>query len=104
MFKKNATKKIYFKDSRLSDKEHSEWIARGPTNTQARCRIWKVNFELGNMGRDSLTSHGKGKSHQFKVKEVKKTVDFFKPSRKASSSNLSSDVAPKGLESNAQFN
>ena len=52
------------------------------------------------MGSGSVTSHGKGKSHEFKVKEAKKIVDYLKPSRKTSSSNLSSNVAPKGLDTN----
>ena len=91
MFKKKTTKKMYFKD-------YSDWIAHGPRNTQAKCRNCKVNFELENMGRGSLTSHGKGKSHEFKVKEAKKTVDFLKPSRKRSSSNLFPDVSLKGLD------
>ena len=38
-----------------------------------------TNFELGNMGSSSLTSHGKGKSHEFKVKDSKKLAHFFKP-------------------------
>ena len=77
MFKKKITKKTYFKDSWLSDKEYSDWIARGPRNTSDRCCICKVNFELGNMGSGLLTSHGKGKNHDFKVMEAKKIVDFF---------------------------
>ena len=44
------------------------------------------------------------KCHEFKVKEAKQTVDFFKPSRKASSSNIFSDVAPKGLDTKTQSN
>ena len=77
MFKKETAKKIYFKDSCLSDKEYSDWIACGVSNTQARCCTCKVNFELGNMGSASLRSYGRGKSHEFKVKKVKKIVAFF---------------------------
>ena len=33
MFKKKTRKKTYFKDPWLSDKEYSNWIARGPRNT-----------------------------------------------------------------------
>ena len=44
----------------------------------------------------SLTSHRKEKNHG-KAMEAKKIVDFFKPSQKTSSSNLSSDVAPYGF-------
>ena len=91
----------HFKDSWLSNKIYSDWIARGPRNTQARCRICKGNFELGNMGSSSLTSHGKGKSHEFKVKDSKKLADFFKPNQKTYL-NLSFDVALKGLDTNAQ--
>ena len=36
--------------------------------------------------------------------EAKKIVDFFKSSRKTSSSNLSPDVAPKSLDTNTQSN
>ena len=78
-FQKKSTRKTYFKDSCLSNKIYSDWIARGPRNTQARCHICKGNFELGHMGSSSLTSHGKGKSHEFKVKDSKKLADFFKP-------------------------
>ena len=39
MFTKKTTKNTYFKDSWLSDKEYSDWIARGPRNMQTRCRI-----------------------------------------------------------------
>ena len=38
------------------------------------------------------------------AKEAKKILDFLKLNRKTSSSNLSSDVAPKGLDTNAQSN
>ena len=82
MLKKKTTKKTYFKYSWLSDKEYSDWIARGPRNIQARCRICKVNFELENMGSSSLTSHRKGKSHGFKVKEAQKIVDYLSQVKK----------------------
>ena len=52
----------------------------------------------------SRKSHGKGKSHEFKIKEAKKIIDYLKPSRKTQSSNLSSNVAPKGLDTNTQSN
>ena len=50
----------------------------------------------------SVRSHRKGKNLD-KVMEAKKIVDFFKLSQKTSS-NLSSDVAPKGLDTNTQSN
>ena len=34
------------------------------------------------MGSGSLKNHGKGKSHEFAVKETNKIVNFLKPSRK----------------------
>ena len=39
-----------------------------------------------------------------KLRKQRKLLIFLKPSRKTSSSNLSSDVAPKGLDTNTQFN
>ena len=48
------------------------------------------------MRNGSLTSHRKGKSHG-KVNGSKENCCFFKLSWKTSSSNLSSDVAPKSL-------
>ena len=78
MFKKNAIKKTYFKDSWLKDKEYSDQTVCVPRrNTQATCCICKVNFDLVIMGSSSLTSHGKGQSHEFKVKEARKIADFL---------------------------
>ena len=106
MFKKKTTKKTYFKNSWLSDsyKEYSDRTARGPRNAQARCCVCKVNFELGNMGSGSLKNHGKGKSHEFTVKETNKIVNFLKPSWKILSSNISSDVSTKDLDTNIHSN
>ena len=51
------------------------------------------------MRRYSLTSNRKGKNRG-KVMGANKIVDFLKPSQQKPSLNLSSDVAPNGLDTN----
>ena len=39
------------------------WVAQVKESTKARCKICSVTFELGNMGKQALISHAKGKKH-----------------------------------------
>ena len=40
-------------------------------------KLWKVVFELGNMGKKALNSHAKGKGHSKKVQNQAQIKNFF---------------------------
>ncbi|XP_048580627.1 uncharacterized protein LOC116610226 [Nematostella vectensis] len=43
------------------------WVAQAQESTKARCKMCSVTFELGNMGKQALISHAKGKKHLRRV-------------------------------------
>lgn len=43
------------------------WLAQAQQSSKARCKICSVTFELGNMGKQALISHAKGKKHLRRV-------------------------------------
>lgn len=67
-----------------STKFNTEWIGVGPdSNVRARCVLCGVKIELGNMGRQALISHSKGKKHMNntemskKIKQESLSLDGF---------------------------
>ena len=75
----------------LKDPLFSSWVGVDPSsNTRARCILCGVKFELGNMGRQALISHSKGKKHELKVnitdkvKQENKSLDMFMVKQEAS--------------------
>lgn len=85
------TKYTYFKDAWQSMPEFSAWLCRAPVNTQARCKLCKVNFELSNMGLRALVSHANSKGHKKLSDEQMKVANFFREtsSKKSEESNQS---------------
>lgn len=86
----------------LKDKEFCNWIAVVPNNDkQARCYVCGKNFELGNMGRRSLTSHADGHKHKMKMKLMYpatkniKMTSFFTSTSASSESVDEKPVVPK---------
>ena len=54
-----TTKKTYFKSSWLTNNAFAPWVGRSSLDTQAYCKLCKVVFELGNMGKKALNSPAK---------------------------------------------
>ena len=75
------SKQTNFNDSWLPDPVFSSWLGKDKDTTKARCLLCGGgSFSLGNMGKQALISHAKGKKHQQKVKlseSVKKEQDTF---------------------------
>ena len=60
-------KRTSFNSNWLHDPRFSAWIASAKSKTKARCNTCAVSFELGNMGRQALLSHARGKKHILKM-------------------------------------
>lgn len=85
------SKSTKFNTEWLKDPQFSSWVGVDPnSNTKARCILCGVKFELGNMGRQALISHAKGKKHELKVnitckvKQENKSLDMFVVKHEAS--------------------
>ena len=59
-----SLKKTLFNEDWLKDSQFSSWIARSIHKDKARCKLCATNFQLGNMGKQALLSHARGKKHQ----------------------------------------
>ena len=57
----------------LKDPLFESWIAEAPDKTgKALCKLCRADFELGNMGKQALVSHDKGKKHQKRASQLEK--------------------------------
>ena len=59
-----SLKKTLFNEDCLKDSQFSSWIARSSHKDKARCKLCATNVQLGNMGKQALLSHARGKKHQ----------------------------------------
>ena len=59
-----SLKKTLFNEDCLKDSQFSSWIARSIHKDKARCKLCATDFQLGNMGKQALLSHARGKKHQ----------------------------------------
>ena len=75
-------KQTYFSDSWLTDKNFSNWIAKAPDKTKARCKLCCKNFKLSNMGVGSLDKHANGDTHKKKMVTSNEVKNFFSKSVK----------------------
>ena len=67
-----TTKKTYFKSSWLTNNANRIII----TGYTAYCKLCRIVFELGNMGKKALNSHAKGKGHSKKVQDQAQIKNF----------------------------
>ena len=64
-------KKLHFWATVLSNPEFKIWLVEVPgDNKLARCKHCKKSFNLSNMGRQALVSHGTGQKHQNIIKSI----------------------------------
>ena len=80
-------KKTYFQESWLSNNEFKEWLVAAADKTQAKCKLCKATFTLGNMGMTALKSHATGKGHRKKVIKHKEIQNFFAKRQNVSKSS-----------------
>ena len=67
----NKKDQTFFSHNWLSDPEFKMWLVEVPgDNKLARCKHCKKSFNLSNMGRQALVSHGTGQKHQNIVKSI----------------------------------
>lgn len=59
-----SSKKTMCNEDWLKDPQFSSWIARSIHKDKARCKVCETDFLLGNMGKQALVSHARGKKHQ----------------------------------------
>ena len=59
-----SSKKTLFNEDWFKDPQFSSWIARSIHKDKARCKVCATAFLLGNMGKQALLSHARGKKHQ----------------------------------------
>ncbi|KAK2156673.1 hypothetical protein LSH36_207g01002 [Paralvinella palmiformis] len=73
------SKKIVFNSEWLKDPLFISWAKRHPFDVnKAKCTLCDGQaFELGNMGRHTLTSHMNGKKHQAAKSAKDKTQTYF---------------------------
>lgn len=78
------SKQTTFNPKWLTETELSKWVAKHPTDSRkARCFLCGKDIELGNMGKQALTSHAKGEKHKLKsmlahqVKQEHQSVSSF---------------------------
>ena len=96
-----------FNSEWLKDPEFSSWVGVDPIlNTKVRCILCGVRFELGNMGRQALISHAKGKKHQLKVnitskvKQENKSLNMFLVKHEASGTTHTGEKGEKDCNVN----
>ena len=57
----------------LKDPLFESWIAGVPDKTwKALCKLCQAEFELGNMEKQALVRHAKGKKHQKRASQLEK--------------------------------
>ena len=57
-----TTKKTYFNSSWLTNNAFAPWIGKSSLDTKVYCKLCKVVFEYGNIGKKTLNSHANGKT------------------------------------------
>ena len=62
-----SSRKTLFNETWLSEAQLSSWLARSNHSNKGHRKICGVTFEIGNMERQALLSHARGKKHQSKV-------------------------------------
>ena len=76
------SKSTKFNSEWLKEPQFSSWVGVDTnSNARARCILCGVKIELGNMGRQALVSHSKGKKHVNKEQmtmKIKKRVIIFR--------------------------
>ena len=89
----------FFSHDRLSDPEFKMWLVEVPgDNKLARCKHCKKSFNLSNMGRQALVSHGTGQKHQNVIKSIT-DIDFTKEKHIKVNTNLSSMSSSNSMKS-----
>ena len=81
------TKKLILSHHWLTNNASVPWIGKSSLDTQAFCKLCKVVFELGKMGKKALNSHAKGKGHSKKVQDQAQIKNFFNSKTKSISDN-----------------
>ena len=61
----------FFNDCLLEEDAFKSWLSKAADKKQARCRLYKKDFELSNMGKKALLSHAAGKKHSERDKKDK---------------------------------
>ena len=75
------------------------WLVEVPgDNKLARCKHCKKSFNLSNMGRQALVSHGTGQKHQNVIKSIT-DIDFTKEKHIKVNTNLSSMSSSNSMKS-----
>ena len=59
-----SLKKTLYNEDWLKDSQFSSWFAKSSHKGKARCKLCATDFQLGNMGKQALLSHARGKKHQ----------------------------------------
>ena len=63
--KKVAAKRDTTYSKRWEEKEECrDWLTKGPTSSEARCRLCDVNFSIKNRGITAVLQHAKGGKHK----------------------------------------
>ena len=86
-----TNKKTYFKSSWLTNNAFAPWVGRSSLDTQAYCKLCKVVFELGNMGKKALNSPAKG--HSKKVQDQAQIKNVFSSNTKPKTDNSEIDCS-----------
>ena len=60
----SSRKQTYFSESWLTDQKVKDWVAKGSSNTKAKCNLCKKTFKLSKNGVGALTSHAGGETHK----------------------------------------
>ena len=74
----------YFNDCWLEEDAFKSWLSKAADKKQARCRLFKEDFELSNMGKKALFSLAVGKKHSERDIKIK---TFFKPANQKKIAN-----------------
>ena len=86
--------KSVFNESLISDEQL--WFKKGPDKHKALCRLCNTVTDITVMGKNTLTSHSRGKKNQVNVKNFNPTSGlFFKsnsPKRSSSKDNSNNKI------------
>ena len=87
----------FFSHDWLSDPEFKMWLVEVPGDSKlARCKHYKKSYNLSNMGRQALVSHGAGQKHQNIIKSISV---FTKQKHIKVNTNLSSMSSSNSMKS-----
>ena len=70
-------KQTYFKVSWLDSDLFKSWLCKASRDTQARCKLCKVDISLSNVGIVAIKSHMNNKTHQKLESEQQRIKNFF---------------------------